>query len=147
MSVSFTGYAAIGCRVDIDKLVRITKTRGCGHDIPLVVADNQRERLRFCPVCASPLWVEIRGYIIPWNEFSSSFDLPDGIKTLFSTDHGEVVFATAFTSSSSYDDKCEMIPLDLEVSWYKEKLKSVLDLYGIWDESQFGLWSIPYISY
>lgn len=60
------------------------------------------------------------------------------------------VIALALARSSSHRSGAEpaMAPLDFEwLSRGYKRLKAVLEADGLWDASQYGLWSVPYVSY
>lgn len=74
----------------------------------------------------------------------------DGLLCYWGTDH-DYVYVGIATGEDTYsnggdDDSFVSLQAD-DVAQIKEKLREYLEPIGLWDEKQFGLWSVLYCSY
>ncbi len=139
MSVSFTAYAAIGCKVPVEKAKREVRHRGCKHEI--VVANQSN-----CPYCGATTWTESVEWIFPLND-DEEIIVGEGLEAIFSTDDEELIIAALSVKAHSYYGECEMVALVDGQESYKGRVRLFLEPLGLWDESLFGLWAVPYVSY
>lgn len=140
MSVVYYAYAVVGVRLLPKQFVTkdVKRVRGCKHEF-----DSD-----FCPVCGSPKWREekISFDALATDEGDDKLDVFHGIPVCYNTDDQYVYLGiTAKTSYYGEEDECEINILSIEQ--IREKLKSVLEPLGIWDEKSFGLWAVLYCSY
>ncbi len=138
MSVSFRAYAAIGCKVPVEKAKKLVQHRGCGHEI---VIEGQKN----CPFCGAPTWVESVEWIFPLD--NNEEIIVGDLEAIFSTDQEELIVAALSVEASSYYDGSTMTTIDLRIDTYREQVRLFLEPLGLWDESLFGLWAVPYVSY
>lgn len=137
MSVSYYAHAAIGCKVPVEKAKREVQIRGCTHETTNYV---------FCPYCGRPTWHTYTEWVFPLNDLEE-IEVGDGLEAIFSTDKEELIVASLWTEESGYDSECSMALLDQSIETYKSRVQSFLEPLGLWDESLFGLWVVPYVSY
>ncbi len=137
MSVSFTAYAAIGCKVPVEKTRKIVKIRGCKHEI--VIADQ-----RNCPYCGAVTWTSSVESIFPLNDMEEII-VGEGLEAVFSTDQEELIIAALSVEASSYSGESEMVTIEQKP--YRDRVRLFLEPLGLWDESLFGLWAVSYVSY
>ena len=155
MSAVYYAYAVIGVRLLPEQFVTkdVRPVRGCEHKF-----DSD-----FCPLCGSPKWKErkISFDALVTDEGDDELDVFHGIPVSYDTDDRHVYLGI---TAKITDEGCgpdiatqsgrgpEFVGLSrtttkISVEQIREKLKSVLEPLGIWDEKSFGLWAVLYCSY
>lgn len=136
MGMDFYATAAIGCKVPVEKAKRITHVRGCGCDL-----EEHILAFKYCPKCSSAIWINYVEWVLP-------HDLDNGLSVERSTDTEELIVAALVAKTDSHrgSQTCAFANIE-DIEMYRSKVKSFLEPLGLWDESLFGLWAIPYISY
>lgn len=138
MSVSFSAIAVIGCRVNPDLMKKNIKIRGCSHTVIGI------ENVSFCHHCGKPIWIERQDWI-----FNQDRMTLEGLEVVASTDFKEIFVCGAVTSTSGDEQDPSSLSLNdiSDTDTMKSQVKLVLDKYGLWNEHQWGLWAVAYISY
>lgn len=139
MSTSFSSIALIGSKVDRDKLFIKEKIRGCSCDIP----KQNAAAFIYCPVCGKHIWREVETRI-----FDEEWEL-DGLQIVSSTDQEEF-FVGYYVAQSWASQNCQMTKIltsVVDILQCVAAVKAALSKIDAWDESKFGLWAVPYISY
>lgn len=138
MSTSFHCHAVIGSKVSRDKLFVKEKVRSCFCSIP----SECEKTFTYCPSCGKPIWIEVESRL-----FDEEW-LLDGLQIVSSTDNQEY-FVCYYNATSWASKDCQMTNLikSIDVLQCMTVVKAALSKIGAWDESKFGLWAVPYISY
>ena len=130
MGVDYYSYAFIGQKLNKNKLYQETIVAGCNHQNP--------DTANFCSVCGKRAVID--------------FESLKGISAIESTDNTEIFLALNHhqvkSGSSRGGENLAFRTLDSKaVEEAKTVLKELLEPYGLWDEKQFGLWTVLYCSY
>ena len=144
MGVDYYAKTILGVRIK-NPICQID-TRGCTHKDPGIGI-----QARFCPECGKPMWEKSKGLHPALKDIDEVYENTDKLGMIHSTD-GEEYFVGFFfrnTRSSRCSEghlsKIEITKNFLDIGKTKNKLKEVLkDLY---DEGEFGLWTVLYCSY
>lgn len=136
MGADYTAMAAIGLAFKAEDLTVIKRTKAFPHDYP--------EDFDFCPKTKKPLWVDKK----------VSYDGFDGDKLLgypvISAGCGdETLIACLISANDTYSNggkTVDMRPLDFALVAAKKRMKADLEPLGIWDEKEFGLWTVLHCS-
>jgi len=141
MSTTYTAYTVVGIRIaeeDLEIKKELIKTRGCSHDIP-------DPDTKFCSECGKPIWIEKQKsheLIEPGDELFGVFNIA------WDTDYDHA-FIGELRKVGPYDDdsnkKFNGFPSNFED--LKKELKKALDKHGLWNEDNFGVWTVLYCSY
>jgi hypothetical protein len=142
MGVDYYAKTILGVRVK--NPICEVHTRGCTHLDSGINA-------RFCPECGKPMWEKSKGLNPVLQDIDEVYENTDKLGIIHSTD-GEEYFVGFFfrntkssRSSGSHISKIEITKSFLDMDATRKKLKEVLkDLY---DEREFGLWTVLYCSY
>lgn len=128
MSVTFYASGLIGCETTGKTDVVVQKPR-CPHDISKAV--------KFCSECGES--------VKPIEKTEPLPGLVDAVKaaglSFASTTDGEREFI-GLKAGSTDDATRTHIPDDI-----KDKVRTALEPFGLWDEASFGLWGIQFCSY
>jgi hypothetical protein len=144
MGADYTAIAVIGIEID-EKKIPVTKhkEKTFNHNYP--------ETVKYCPDTGKPLWKK-------WTTPNFTFD-PDqesdetkliklmDIEVFKGTDDKPVIlgYGTNDTDSNGGNDYSFVNMPDINL--IKTSLKNALEPYGMWKESEFGLYSVLYCSY
>lgn len=121
MGVNFKAYALIGVKVDGGKLADL----GCEHDKP--------DTAKYCPECGKPV------------VYGVTEDNVAGYQVVYGT-HEDYAYICLHqigdgTSSNGGDDD-QRVPIPLDITAAAMKMQNALGPLGLWDQKQFGLWSV-----
>jgi hypothetical protein len=140
MGADYYSKSFIGQKVDEEKLRIPVVKAGCSH--------KNGPKVKFCPECGNKAWITV-------NE--SEIDLEDlaeksGLELIYSTNSDETFLAFpehyAKSGSSNCGEELDFKPLsDNAVKDAKDALKTILEPLKLWNEADFGLWTILYCSY
>ena len=130
-----TAYTVVGVRMSAEKLLAgmVAKERCCDHP---------EMDTKFCPECGRYMWVAVA---------PEEVDDVAGLPVVFD-DCSREGFAFVGVCSDGVDARgtstVNMVPMPLEsLVGAKDKVKAALEPIGLWDESQFGVWTAMYQSY
>jgi len=131
MGTQINSYAGIGVLVDNPHVT--IRERSCSHVIP--------ERAKYCPACGKEAITEYTKL------HEALTDIPENFKHIISTDEQEhFVFIVSIDTDWEFGSNGISINLE-EITALKAKLKEYLDPHGLWDEEEFRLWVVNYVSY
>lgn len=142
-SKSYDATALIGCWLPSEKLFAKQKIKAFEHDYP--------ESMKFCHQTGRPLWKEATVCVLCPNKAVE--DLKSGEKIgpfVLHIDHQRRWFCLAITKVFTEDAKgkggVQLIPLTHDDAFslqsLRTKLKETLLPHNLWDDKNFGLWSI-----
>lgn len=137
MGADWSSNSIIGVRIRNPRVQ--TKSRGCRHT---------ESAARFCAECGKPMW-EVSTELSPKLDALESCDNKTGLQVCYSTDNeeyfvGMYLAATSSNRSGDYTAKTDLPPL-INTAEVKAKLMEYLgDLYN---EREFGLWTVLHCSY
>lgn len=142
MGVDYYAKTILG--VKIKNPICEVRTRGCTHL-------DSGTQAKFCPECGKPMWEKSKGLNPVLQDINEVYEHTDSLGMMQSTD-GEEYFVGFFfrktrssRNSEGHLSKIEITKKFLDMDATRKKLKEVLkDLY---DEREFGLWTILYCSY
>ena len=137
MGVDYYAYAFIGQKINKQKMNKDVLTAGCNHQNPGTA--------NFCSVCGKRAFTVTQQPVI-------DFESLKGISAIESTDNEEIFLALNHhqvkSGTSRGGENLAFRILDSKaVEEAKTVLKELLEPYGLWDEKQFGLWTVLYCSY
>ncbi len=136
MGVDYTSYAVIGVKIDPEKLYIEETKRGCNCE--------KTPTEKFCSDCGAKSFIESKEPIASYDEDENVL----GYRILWGTNCEKAVIAISWSEDDDYgqeDNSFAQIPNNLEE--LKNKMKNALGPVGLWDEKNFGLWSVIHCSY
>lgn len=138
MGVDWSGNAIIGVRIRNPRVQ--TKNRGCRHP---------EQPARFCNECGKPMWETSTELSPKLDALEDDRNNKTGLQVCYSTDNEEYFVGQYMASSgSNRSGECigfKELPPVLNTQEIKVKLMEYLgDLYN---EKEFGLWTVLHCSY
>lgn len=134
--MSNIAYSFIGLRVNERKLYKQKRVRACQCDI----SDAQIATANFCSHCGKEIFecknIPIEGY----EEGDKFFDY----RVIIANEAEEAYICMYGTCDVGNGGAMLKFPDSFDFNIEKEKMKKLLEPYGVWNEDKFGLWS--YIS-
>ena len=140
MGADYSSYSIIGLKVDPDKLYTEAIRKTYNHNHP--------ENMKFDPETGKKLWETRQEPISQFNESEEEFS---GYPVVFGTDRGEA-FICIYCASGTYSNggsNSSFTKIDEDFNLIKEKkeMKNLLEPLGLWNEKDFGLWTVLHCSY
>jgi len=139
MGVSYSAYTVVGIRVKEHQLYKEKRIRECKH--PFV------EDARFCPVCGKSMfsveYESIAGYDEGSVEFLG-FDVYGGTLNEDDSIGTDIFIGVGCLVDDEYEPKKFDLLNEEEV---RNELKKKLEPLGLWNEKDFGIWTVLYCSY
>jgi len=139
MGVDYYANSIIGVRIPNTRVK--TKVRGCNHP---------ESNAKFCPECGKPMHVEDDA-LHPIIEKLDDYHSKEKIRLVWSTDHDEayVGFFKGGSESSRSGGARDAAKVELPDNINIQELKNALkeELKELYNEKNFGLWTILYCSY
>ena len=137
MGCSYTAYTVIGCRVLKDKLYNERQVKAFDH--------NFGEDMKFDPQTGKPLWrteqtlvngdIDLDGN---FGEFSAVTDNPEDDEFYY--------IGVESSASPSWDHGDGPVKMDNpDLDKIRSSIKAYLEPFGLWDEAEFGIWTVPYV--
>lgn len=136
MGADYTAKAIIGLKIDPARLHVDHTVKAYPHDHP--------STMNFDPQNGNPLWKIVK---IPIDGFDEGKEKLFGYELVFGTDDDSAfvcLFMVDDTYSNGGNDEA-MLKIPENLSLHKAKMKA--DLGGLWDEEEFGLWTVLSCSY
>lgn len=127
MGVDYTAYTIIGSRVSRAALYRLEQRQVCEHVIP--------EQFAYCPECGQQRLVTVKTPL--YDERSETIN---GLQVILIAETEDAYIAQWYRKTDMYDE-----PARAFVPNQEHAMKSVqvaLEPLGLWDEQQFGLWTV-----
>lgn len=137
MGADFSSYAIIGLRVDPDDLFINEKVKTFEH--------NYSQDMLFDPKTGKELW---KVNSTPIEGYNGEDEFRD-YKVVYDTD-GQYNYICLYAADEPYSNGgpySQMIPLPNNDEWIIKLGIFREQLSDLWDEAEFGLWSILYCSY
>jgi len=139
MSTTYHAIAIVGCKVDKSKLFTTDLVRSCEHPIPV-------GGVKFCPECGKRTYKKTKK---PIQDYDTDKETVCG-KRVFGHyyDTNFVIIAEQCVAVDNYDGPlAKMLPITVtDTTTWENKLRAVLEPLGLWDDEQFGIWTMLYCS-
>jgi len=136
--------AVVGCKLDSSKLFIKKKVRTCDHDFPEDVSRH--------PETGMKLWTEIEAPISQYRADAWPRELREGedniLCRMVEAEDGTLIAMTPdeihvqVVLSSLFKAKMAAFPKDFDLKSAKRSLQEILEPFGLWDESKFGVWAV-----
>ena len=139
MGCSFTAYTVIGCRLFRDKLYSKVKVKTFDNGFG--------KNINFDPDTGVALWREDEVAINGQDCIEDSFG--EFAVCIESNEETDYIFVGLICKAKpSYDlGGPVMQSLDkLDLDTFKQSLKNYLSEFNIWNEDEYGLWTVAYVS-
>ena len=128
MSTYFHAAAIIGCAVPAESLFRTVNRSTCTHTLP--------DGAVLCPVCGKPVHSEREAIYINGRL--------GALHVVASTDEQHFIVGPVYAWTNDTVPERAVIPDDIPA--LREQTRAVLEPMGLWEESAFGLWAVPYMT-
>ncbi len=138
MGADWYSHTIVGVKLNHNDCYAEVRTRVCKHDLP----DSQYD---YCPKCGKPSYqkekrlLEVLEDEGNWQEGISQCESDEGtifvgqiIKSRYGFSHNAISFMPIVIGATEIR---------------RESLQTCLEKYGLWDESQFGIWNVLHCSY
>ncbi len=141
MSVFVRCYAAVGVKIDKNKLYKSRAVRGCVHSLPWTITGKH------CAQCGKLLWVGEDVLIDGYDEVKETLC---GFKVLLANGGSRSNDAIICNQLIEAGDPLEggwvtaVLPLAMTAinGHVMSNMQVVLEPLGLWDPSQYGIWVI-----
>lgn len=137
MGVSYYVYQIVGCRILESKLMRPQTVRKCKCAV--------EGTPKFCPSCGKEFLVKD---LVPMPGYEPHEKLC-GLQVVAGNDvykDRRIYVGLNMKSGGGYHNEDEIRCDITNLPALKEQVKAVLEPLGLWDEAQFGVWSVLYCS-
>lgn len=140
MSVDYYQYLIVGCKIDENKIKIPERIRNCDCDIQNI------DTMKYCPECGRAAWRDDWKAIEGYNStvYPETFlDMP----LIYDTDGANCWIA--IQKQDLKEDMSNAIKFENieNIEALKKEIKSKLEPVGLWNEKDFGIWTIQNISY
>lgn len=138
MGVDYYATSLVGVKIKNHNVNK--QIRGCSHP---------EQNSRFCSECGSPMWRSSSELNPKIEELRETYNHSSGLSVAYSTDQ-EYYFVGVYLTSSDNSrrreqfGKTELPPI---INTQEIKVKLMAYLGDMYDENEFGLWTILYCSY
>lgn len=132
MGCSYYAYTIIGVPFHEDDLTESKRVKAFKHDYP--------EDFEFCPKTKKALWREEVTSIFG-EDVEPGYGEIGGVAQVQPDDDDPTVYVGHYQHAGEYDSTKGPIPPGV-VGETKALVKSLLEEYGLWDESKFGIYTV-----
>ena len=138
MGCSYTAYTVIGCRVPDSRMYRETQVKAFDH--------NFGEDMKFDPQTGKPLWITER-MLVNGDDYLDQSDFGGFYAVTDDPERPDFYYiGVGSESSPKYDHGNGPARMDFPVEdEVKARLKEYLEPLGLWDEAEFGIWTVQYV--
>lgn len=138
MGADWSSNSIIGVRIRNPRVQ--TKTRGCRHP---------ESTARFCAECGEPMWETSTELSPKLDDLENSTKHPSGLQVCYSTDQREYFVGMYMTDGGSnrHSDGVNKTELPPVINTAEIKAKLMEYLGDLYNEREFGLWTVLHCSY
>lgn len=140
MSTTHHAAVIVGCRIPYSELFVKSRVRICSHRIPGESLDVNLSFDKFCTECGNKLWKTVKEPIAQYDQTGETLC---GFRVFaWSVDRDYAYVSDLFSEVDNKSDvEPEPITLD-NMSFVKDRIKSLLEAIGLWNENEFGIWPV-----